>query len=55
MESLASAGLEEKVEVGVKEEETTKALIDKWATLNMVRAVPIFVGSVCAVIAAVER
>lgn len=56
MEMLASASLEDKtIEVGVREEETTKALIDRWATLNMVRAVPIVVGTVCAVLAAVDK
>lgn len=43
------------VEVGVKKEETVHALIDKWATLNLARALLVGLGSVCAVWGAVGR
>lgn len=56
MNSLASASLEDKaVEKGVAEGETTHALIDKWATLNVVRAVFLVAGTLCATLAAVDK
>ena len=56
MNSLASTSLEDKaVEQGVAEGETTHALIDKWATLNVVRAAFLVAGSLCATLAAVDK
>jgi uncharacterized membrane protein len=56
MDSLASTSLEDKaVEKGVAEGETTHALIDKWATLNVVRAGFLVAGTLCATIAAVDK
>lgn len=56
MKSLASSSLEDKaVEQGVAEGETTHALIDKWATLNLARAALIAGGAICAAIAAVDK
>jgi hypothetical protein len=53
---MSSASLsDKKVEVGVAKGETTHALIDKWATLNLARAVFIGAGALCAIIAAVDR
>lgn len=56
MKSLSSASLEDKaVEDGVAEGETTHALIDKWATLNLARAVFLAVGALCTTLAAVDK
>lgn len=56
MDSLASASLDDKaIEAGVAEGETTHALIDRWATLNLARAALVAAGSLCAVVAAVGR
>jgi hypothetical protein len=53
---MASASLEDKaVEAGVAEAETTHALIDKWATLNLARTVLLAAGSICATLAAVDK
>jgi DMSO reductase anchor subunit len=53
---MRSASLtDKKVEADVAESETTHALIDKWATLNLARAVLIGAGALCAVIAAVDK
>lgn len=53
---LASASLEDKaVEANVAEGETVHALIDKWATLNLGRAVLVAVGSLCTVLAALNK
>lgn len=55
-DSLASTSLEGKaIEQGVAEGETTHALIDKWATLNVVRAGFLVAGTLCATIAAVDK
>lgn len=53
-DQLAAASLEDKaVEVGVTQEETVHALIDKWGTLNLARAVIVGTGALCAILAAV--
>lgn len=52
-EQLASAALEEKaVEAGLEKEETTHALLRKWAWLNLVRAAWSGAGALCALWAA---
>lgn len=56
MNSMAGASLEDKaVEKNVAKGETVHALIDKWATLNLARAVLIGAGAICAVVAAVDK
>ncbi|KAF1919161.1 hypothetical protein BDU57DRAFT_512096 [Ampelomyces quisqualis] len=56
MDSLASTSLEDKaVETGVADGETTHALIDKWATLNVARAGFLVAGTLCATLAAVDK
>lgn len=56
MNSMASASLDdEAVEQGVAEGETTHALIDKWATLNLARAVFLAAGALCTTIAALNK
>ena len=56
VDSLASASLEDKaVEAGVAEGETTHALLDKWGTLNLARALIVGVAAVCAVWAALDK
>ncbi|KAH3939260.1 hypothetical protein HBH70_230460 [Parastagonospora nodorum] len=56
MNSMASASLDdEAVEQGVAEGETTHALIDKWATLNLARAVFLAAGALCTTIAALDK
>jgi hypothetical protein len=56
MHEMEGASLEDlAVEKGVQEGETTHALIDKWATLNVVRAVFIAIGAVCAAVAAGDK
>jgi DMSO reductase anchor subunit len=56
MNSLSSASLDDKaVESDVAEAETTHALLDKWATLNLARAVLVGAGALCAAIAAVDK
>ena len=56
MNSLSSSSLEDKaVEAGVAEGETTHALIDKWATLNLARAALVAGGAICATLAAVNK
>ena len=51
-----SASLEDKaVEANVAEGENVHALMDKWATLNLARAVPVAVGAICAVLAALSK
>jgi DMSO reductase anchor subunit len=53
---MASASLDDKaVEAGVAEAETTHALIDKWATLNLARTVLLAAGTICATLAAVDK
>jgi len=52
---LAGAALEDKaVEAGVVKEETTNALLGKWARLNLVRAALSGAGALCALWAATE-
>jgi hypothetical protein len=56
MHEMESTSLEdEAIEKGVAEGETTHALIDKWATLNVARAVFIAVGALCAAVAAGDK
>jgi hypothetical protein len=56
MHEMDSASLEDTaIEKGVAEGETTHALIDKWATLNVARAVFIAAGALCAAIAAGDK
>jgi hypothetical protein len=56
MHDMESASLEDKaIEKGVAEGETTHALIDKWATLNVARAVFIAAGALCAAVAAGDK
>ncbi|KAF2032419.1 hypothetical protein EK21DRAFT_110091 [Setomelanomma holmii] len=56
MKSMSSASLEDKaIEANVAEGETTHALIDKWATLNLARAGLIAIGAICAALAAVDK
>lgn len=53
---LASASLEDKaIEANVAQGETVHALIDKWATLNLARAVLIGSGAICAVLAGLSK
>jgi hypothetical protein len=55
-DELASASLIDKtIEAGVAEGENVHALMDKWATLNLARAVPVAVGAICAVLAALNK
>lgn len=42
-------------EKGVSKEETTHALVDKWGTLNLVRAVLAGAGAICALWAVVGK
>ncbi|KAI9664043.1 MAG: hypothetical protein M1821_007534 [Bathelium mastoideum] len=49
--SLTDAG----VESGMSKEETTHALVDKWATLNFGRAVISTTGALCAIYAALSK
>jgi hypothetical protein len=56
MNSMSSTSLEDKaVEEGVAEGETTHALIDKWATLNLARAMFLAIGALCTTFAAVDK
>ncbi|KAH7371693.1 hypothetical protein BKA66DRAFT_181583 [Pyrenochaeta sp. MPI-SDFR-AT-0127] len=55
-DELASASLDDKaIEANVAQGETVHALIDKWALLNLGRAALIFAGSLCAVLAALNK
>lgn len=55
-ESLMGSSLEDaSVEVGVKGGETVNALLDRWATLNIMRAAITGLGVVCAVWAALDK
>jgi hypothetical protein len=55
-QALAATTEEDKTaELGVAKEETVHALLDKWATLNLVRALVIGVGSALATWAAVSK
>jgi hypothetical protein len=42
-------------EVNVEDEESTKALLDRWGVMNLMRAVPIAAAFGCAVAAALLR
>lgn len=54
--SLAATSLEDKaVEAGIAKSETTHALLDKWATLNLARALIVGVGAICTAWAAVDK
>lgn len=54
--SLAATSLEDKAaEAGVTSGETTHALLDKWAMLNLARAAITGVGAVLAIWAALDR
>lgn len=56
MRQLESESLENKaVEVGIAEEETTHALIDRWGVLNLARAGLIAAGVLCTVVAALDK
>jgi hypothetical protein len=56
MNEMDGASLEDlAVERGVAQGETTHALIDKWATLNVARAAFIAVGALCAAVAAGDK
>lgn len=49
-DSLAMTELTDKAaEAGIRQEETTHALVDKWATLNMGRAGLVLIGTLCGV------
>jgi hypothetical protein len=55
-EELATASLRDKnVEAFAAEGETVHELMDKWATLNMARALLVGVGALCTVFAAVGK
>jgi hypothetical protein len=55
-DELASASLTDKaIEANVTEGENVHALMDKWATLNLARAVPVAIGAICAVLAALNK
>ncbi|KAF2463248.1 uncharacterized protein BDR25DRAFT_307855 [Lindgomyces ingoldianus] len=55
-DSLASTELSNKAaEAGVTQSETVHALLDKWATLNLARALITCVGALCAVWAAIDK
>jgi hypothetical protein len=55
LEDFASIPLEDRTaEKGVKREETTHVLLDRWATLNLARAGIIAVASVLSIWAAVD-
>jgi hypothetical protein len=43
------------IEANVAESENVHALMDKWATLNLARAVPVAGGAICAVLAALNK
>ena len=43
------------MEAGVAQDETVHALIDRWATLNLARAVLVGAGALCAVLAALNK
>ncbi|KAK7181250.1 hypothetical protein DPSP01_003337 [Paraphaeosphaeria sporulosa] len=47
--------LDEKAEVGVAQEETTKALIDRWTKLHLVRTAITGVGAILAIWAALDK
>ncbi|KAK7733553.1 hypothetical protein SLS57_000568 [Botryosphaeria dothidea] len=55
-ESLANTSITDTAaEVGIAKEETTHALVDKWATINLGRAVLGFAGAACSVWATLGR
>ena len=56
MRALEATSLEDKsAEVGVAQEETVHALIDKWGMLNLARAGIIAAGVLCTVVAALDK
>ncbi|KAF2794185.1 hypothetical protein K505DRAFT_275564 [Melanomma pulvis-pyrius CBS 109.77] len=56
LESFVGTALTDKAaEAGIAEEETTHALLDKWATLNLARAGIIGLGAVLGIWAAVDK
>lgn len=56
MRQLEAHSLEDKsVEVGVAEEETVHAMIDRWGVLNLARAGLIAAGVGCLVVAALDK
>jgi hypothetical protein len=55
-ETLATTELTDKAaEAGVSREETVHALIDRWAVFNLGRALLTAAGSVCMVVAALDK
>ncbi|OCK77577.1 hypothetical protein K432DRAFT_384580 [Lepidopterella palustris CBS 459.81] len=55
-DSLASTELTDKAaEAGIAKEETVHALIDKWATFNLGRAILAGIGALCATYAVLAR
>ena len=55
-DQLATTALDNKAaEAGVAQNETVNALLDKWATLNLARAVLVAIGSLCAVLRRFRR
>jgi hypothetical protein len=56
MNALASTSLEDKAaEAGIAEAETTHALLDKWGVLNLARTLLIAAGSLCTIVAALDK
>ena len=55
-DSLATTEITDKTaEAGVTQEETVHALIDRWATLNLGRAIITGIGSLCALWATLDK
>jgi len=55
-DSLASTSLEDAgAEAGVSKDETVHALLDKWATLNLVRALASGIAAISAAWAALDH
>lgn len=55
-ESFANTSITDTdAEVGIAKEETTHALVDKWATINLGRAILGFAGAACSVWATLGR
>ncbi|KAF1834733.1 hypothetical protein BDW02DRAFT_497496 [Decorospora gaudefroyi] len=55
-DELGSASLEDKsIEANAAEGETVHELMDRWATLNMARAVLVGAGALCSVLAALSK
>lgn len=47
--------LDEKAEVGIAQQETTKALLDRWTKLHLVRTAITGVGALLAIWAALDK